>query len=149
MSVPLFNLAPNLTVSRLCFGFATCALFSFCVCCHLLALQTELNPCLFSSGTMTFGEQNSLPESFRLLDEAFSAGVNFFDSAEMYTSLTPAIPFLGFFFFFFWNSASAYVRVICLYFLYTLFLCSLFMGFVLFRDINFWVCFTVFCMCMW
>ncbi|KAG7970658.1 hypothetical protein I3843_07G096000 [Carya illinoinensis] len=54
MSVPLFNLAPNLTVSRLCLG------------------------------TMTFGEQNSLPQSFHLLDEAFSAGINFFDSAEMY-----------------------------------------------------------------
>jgi aryl-alcohol dehydrogenase-like predicted oxidoreductase len=67
MSVPLFNLAPNLAVSRLCLG------------------------------TMTFGEQNTLPESFRLLDEAFSAGVNFFDAAEMYTSLTPAISFLGFF----------------------------------------------------
>ncbi|XP_073100170.1 uncharacterized protein [Elaeis guineensis] len=54
MSVPLFHLAPDLIVSRLCFG------------------------------TMTFGEQNSLPQSFRLLDEAFEAGVNFFDSAEMY-----------------------------------------------------------------
>ncbi|KAF7818260.1 Protein tas [Senna tora] len=54
MSVPLFNLAPNLTVSRLCLG------------------------------TMTFGEQNTLPQSFRLLDEAFDAGINFFDSAEMY-----------------------------------------------------------------
>ncbi|XP_039012143.1 uncharacterized oxidoreductase YrpG-like [Hibiscus syriacus] len=54
MSVPLFNIAPNLTVSRLCLG------------------------------TMTFGEQNSLPQSFRLLDQAFEAGINFFDSAEMY-----------------------------------------------------------------
>ncbi|OIW17938.1 hypothetical protein TanjilG_17774 [Lupinus angustifolius] len=54
MSVPLFNLAPNLSVSRLCLG------------------------------TMTFGEQNTLPQSFRLLDEAFDAGINFFDSAEMY-----------------------------------------------------------------
>ncbi|XP_020216103.1 uncharacterized protein LOC109799863 isoform X2 [Cajanus cajan] len=52
--VPLFNLAPNLTVSRLCLG------------------------------TMTFGEQNTLAESFRLLDHAFHAGINFFDSAEMY-----------------------------------------------------------------
>ncbi|KAK7359148.1 hypothetical protein VNO77_01095 [Canavalia gladiata] len=52
--VPLFNLAPNLTVSRLCLG------------------------------TMTFGEQNTLPQSFRLLDQAFDAGINFFDSAEMY-----------------------------------------------------------------
>ncbi|XP_020541371.1 protein tas isoform X2 [Jatropha curcas] len=54
MSVPLFNLTANLTVSRLCLG------------------------------TMTFGEQNSLSQSFRLLDEAFHAGINFFDSAEMY-----------------------------------------------------------------
>ncbi|KAH7577467.1 hypothetical protein JRO89_XS01G0254900 [Xanthoceras sorbifolium] len=54
MSVPLFNLAPDLNVSRLCLG------------------------------TMTFGEQNSLPQSFRLLDQAFDAGINFFDSAEMY-----------------------------------------------------------------
>ncbi|KAK7369200.1 hypothetical protein VNO80_11235 [Phaseolus coccineus] len=52
--VPLFNLAPNLTISRLCLG------------------------------TMTFGEQNTLGESFRLLDQAFHAGINFFDSAEMY-----------------------------------------------------------------
>uniref|UniRef100_A0A2P2MGI8 Uncharacterized protein MANES_05G070100 n=1 Tax=Rhizophora mucronata TaxID=61149 RepID=A0A2P2MGI8_RHIMU len=54
MSVQLFNLAPDLTVSRLCLG------------------------------TMTFGEQNSLAQSFRLLDHAFHAGINFFDSAEMY-----------------------------------------------------------------
>lgn len=54
MSVPLFNLAPDLTVSKLCLG------------------------------TMTFGEQNSLNQSFRLLDEAFDSGINFMDSAEMY-----------------------------------------------------------------
>ncbi|KAM0998342.1 hypothetical protein PS2_008089 [Malus domestica] len=54
MAVPLVNLAPNLTVSKLCLG------------------------------TMTFGEQNSLPESFRLLGGALEAGINFFDSAEMY-----------------------------------------------------------------
>ncbi|XP_042491391.1 protein tas-like isoform X6 [Macadamia integrifolia] len=54
MAVPLFNLAPGLKVSRLCLG------------------------------TMTFGEQNSLQQSFRLLDEAFDAGINFIDSAEMY-----------------------------------------------------------------
>ncbi|MBA0769598.1 hypothetical protein Gotri_018310, partial [Gossypium trilobum] len=33
---------------------------------------------------MTFGEQNSLPQTLRLLDQAFDAGINFFDSAEMY-----------------------------------------------------------------
>ncbi|XP_024629537.1 protein tas isoform X2 [Medicago truncatula] len=52
--VPVFNLAPNLNVSRLCLG------------------------------TMTFGEQNTLSQSFQLLDEAYHAGINFFDSAEMY-----------------------------------------------------------------
>ncbi|WMV47532.1 hypothetical protein MTR67_040917 [Solanum verrucosum] len=35
-------------------------------------------------GTMTFGEQNTLAESFQLLDKAFNSGINFFDSAEMY-----------------------------------------------------------------
>ncbi|KMT10985.1 hypothetical protein BVRB_5g112110 isoform D [Beta vulgaris subsp. vulgaris] len=54
MAVPLINIAPNLSVSRLCLG------------------------------TMTFGEQNSVDESFRLLDKAFNSGINFFDSAEMY-----------------------------------------------------------------
>lgn len=34
---------------------------------------------------MTFGEQNTLAQSFRLLDQAFDAGINFFDSAEMYS----------------------------------------------------------------
>lgn len=54
MAVPLSYLAPNLLVSKLCLG------------------------------TMTFGEQNSLSESFKLLDKAFDSGINFFDSAEMY-----------------------------------------------------------------
>ncbi|KAL8151431.1 hypothetical protein V2J09_021239 [Rumex salicifolius] len=54
MAVPMFNLAPNLAVSRLCYG------------------------------TMTFGQQNSLSESCYLLDKAFDSGINFFDSAEMY-----------------------------------------------------------------
>ncbi|XP_042053583.1 protein tas-like [Salvia splendens] len=54
MAVPLFNLAPDMAVSRLCLG------------------------------TMTFGEQNSMSQSFQLLDKAFQSGINFFDSAEMY-----------------------------------------------------------------
>ncbi|XP_058082736.1 uncharacterized protein LOC131230785 isoform X2 [Magnolia sinica] len=53
-AVPVFNLAPGLKVSRLCLG------------------------------TMTFGEQNSLQQSFDLLDQALDAGINFFDTAEMY-----------------------------------------------------------------
>lgn len=80
MSMPTFHLAPDLAVSRLCFGQP--------------ALQTTLllslsrgflltqRPCV--EGTMTMGEQSRLPESLRLLDAAFDAGVNFFDSAEMY-----------------------------------------------------------------
>lgn len=32
---------------------------------------------------MTFGEQNTVAESFRLLDQAFNDGINFIDSAEM------------------------------------------------------------------
>ena len=35
-------------------------------------------------GTMTFGEQNSLSEACEQLDYAFSQGVNFIDTAEMY-----------------------------------------------------------------
>ncbi|KAJ4773046.1 NAD(P)-linked oxidoreductase superfamily protein [Rhynchospora pubera] len=54
MSVPLFQLASDLSVSRLCFG------------------------------TMTFGEQNTFPETLSLLNEAYRAGINFFDSAGMY-----------------------------------------------------------------
>nr|XP_017185617.1 uncharacterized protein LOC103427430 [Malus domestica] len=54
MAAPLVNLAANLTVSKLCLG------------------------------TMTFGEQNSSPESLQLLGGAVEAGINFFDSAEMY-----------------------------------------------------------------
>lgn len=36
-------------------------------------------------GTMTFGSQNDEAQSFRLMDIAFERGVNFFDSAEMYS----------------------------------------------------------------
>ena len=35
-------------------------------------------------GTMTFGQQNSMAQAHQLLDYAFSHGVNFIDSAEMY-----------------------------------------------------------------
>ncbi|XP_039061833.1 protein tas-like [Hibiscus syriacus] len=82
MSVPLFNLAPNLTVSRLCLGLSMTILF----CRHHGSAKLEASNSLLvlSSGTMTFGEHNSLPQSFRLLDQAFEAGINFFDSAEMY-----------------------------------------------------------------
>lgn len=35
-------------------------------------------------GTMTFGAQNSEAEAFALLDRAFDAGIDFYDTAEMY-----------------------------------------------------------------
>jgi aryl-alcohol dehydrogenase-like predicted oxidoreductase len=35
-------------------------------------------------GTMTFGEQNTEEEAFRQMDCALDAGINFFDTAEMY-----------------------------------------------------------------
>jgi aryl-alcohol dehydrogenase-like predicted oxidoreductase len=37
-----------------------------------------------SIGTMTFGTQMDEPTAHRLLDQAFEAGVNFFDTAEIY-----------------------------------------------------------------
>lgn len=35
-------------------------------------------------GTMTFGKMSSKEESFRIMDKAYDAGINFFDNAEMY-----------------------------------------------------------------
>ena len=35
-------------------------------------------------GTMTFGQQNTEAEAHRQLDLAFSSGINFIDTAEMY-----------------------------------------------------------------
>ena len=42
---------------------------------------TVSNICL---GTMTFGEQTSKEEAFKILDFAFEFGINFIDTAEMY-----------------------------------------------------------------
>ncbi|CAL9026661.1 unnamed protein product [Prunus brigantina] len=69
MAVPLFNLAPNLTDS----DSDSLAL--------LLILKYKF---ILRAGTMTFGKQNTFPESFGLLDQAFLSGINFFDSTEMY-----------------------------------------------------------------
>ncbi|KAK4408016.1 hypothetical protein Sango_0382600 [Sesamum angolense] len=86
MAVPLFNLAPDMPVSRLCLGFQLNTLYSlpFLNACISLC---EADFRLFGLGTMTFGEQNSLPQSFQLLDKAFDSGINFFDSAEMISLL--------------------------------------------------------------
>jgi len=35
-------------------------------------------------GTMTFGKMSSKKESFKIMDKAYDAGINFFDNAEMY-----------------------------------------------------------------
>ena len=35
-------------------------------------------------GTMTFGQMSSKKESFKIMDKAYDAGINFFDNAEMY-----------------------------------------------------------------
>ncbi len=35
-------------------------------------------------GTMTFGEQTSKTEAFKILDFAYENGINFIDTAEMY-----------------------------------------------------------------
>ncbi|BFG26422.1 hypothetical protein CerSpe_126960 [Prunus speciosa] len=69
MAVPLFNLAPNLTDSE----------------SDSLTLPLILKyKFILRAGTMTFGKQNTFPESFGLLDQAFLSGINFFDSTEMY-----------------------------------------------------------------
>ena len=84
MAMPTFHLAPDLPpVSRLCFGSSSDSpLFSpwwtvlndSCLC---------LCVCVILAGTMTMGEQSGAACSLRLLDAAYDAGVNFFDSAEM------------------------------------------------------------------
>ena len=38
-------------------------------------------------GTMTFGEQNTEKEGHEQMDYALSKGVNFFDTAELYSCL--------------------------------------------------------------
>ncbi|VVA19097.1 Hypothetical predicted protein [Prunus dulcis] len=69
MEVPLFNLAPNLTDSE----------------SDSLALPLILKyKFILHAGMMTFGKQNTFPESFGLLNQAFLSGINFFDSTEMY-----------------------------------------------------------------
>jgi aryl-alcohol dehydrogenase-like predicted oxidoreductase len=40
-------------------------------------------------GTMTWGEQNTPEEAFAQMDLALEAGINFFDTAEMYPVQRP------------------------------------------------------------
>ncbi len=45
---------------------------------------SDLNVSLICLGTMTFGEQNTESEGHSQMDRALDAGVNFFDTAELY-----------------------------------------------------------------
>ena len=47
--------------------------------------NTEIKVSKTCLGTMTFGQQNSEAEGHAQMDYAFENGVNFFDTAEMYS----------------------------------------------------------------
>ena len=47
--------------------------------------NTDLKVSLICLGTMTWGEQNSEIEAFEQMDYSFDQGVNFFDTAELYS----------------------------------------------------------------
>ena len=47
--------------------------------------NTDIEVSVICLGTMTWGEQNSEAEAFAQMDYAFAQGVNFFDTAELYS----------------------------------------------------------------
>ena len=47
--------------------------------------NTELKVSTICLGTMTWGEQNTLEESFQQMDYGLDQGVNFWDTAELYS----------------------------------------------------------------
>ena len=47
--------------------------------------NTDLNVSLICLGTMTWGTQNSQEEAFEQMDYSLDQGVNFFDTAELYS----------------------------------------------------------------
>ncbi|MGB1220932.1 MAG: aldo/keto reductase, partial [Alcanivoracaceae bacterium] len=47
--------------------------------------RTDLNVSAICLGTMTWGQQNTAEEGFAQMDMALDHGVNFFDTAEMYS----------------------------------------------------------------
>ena len=51
---------------------------------------TDLNVSVICLGTMTWGEQNNQDDGFEQMDYAFERGVNFFDTAEVYSIPTRA-----------------------------------------------------------
>jgi aryl-alcohol dehydrogenase-like predicted oxidoreductase len=56
--------------------------------------NTGLEVSALCLGTMTYGEQNTEQEAFEQLDMALDAGVNFIDTAEMY-SVPPRAETMG------------------------------------------------------
>ena len=51
---------------------------------------TDLDVSVICLGTMTWGEQNNHDAGFEQLNYAFERGVNFFDTAEVYSIPTRA-----------------------------------------------------------
>ena len=47
--------------------------------------NTDLQVSLICLGTMTWGEQNTENDAFEQMDYSFEQGVNFFDTAELYS----------------------------------------------------------------
>ena len=47
--------------------------------------STNTKVSIICLGTMTWGEQNTEEEGFEQMDFAFNEGVNFFDTAELYS----------------------------------------------------------------
>ena len=47
--------------------------------------NTDLNVSLICLGTMTWGTQNTEKEAFEQMDYSIDQGVNFFDTAELYS----------------------------------------------------------------
>ena len=46
---------------------------------------TDIKVSVICLGTMTWGEQNSEKEAFQQMDYAVERGINFFDTAELYS----------------------------------------------------------------
>ena len=47
--------------------------------------NTDIDVSLICLGTMTWGQQNTEEEGFEQMDYAVDQGVNFFDTAELYS----------------------------------------------------------------
>ena len=54
--------------------------------------NTNLDVSLICLGTMTWGTQNTEKEAFEQMDYALQQGVNFFDTAELYSCLLYTSP---------------------------------------------------------